>query len=122
MNNENKVMNVEMFRKAGYRVNVTHYRPLLNDLEKRILPYLPKRMKTSMIMEHSINLRDIRKENKQALIFPRGGLTSVSLEKDGELYSAAAECSADDYYRSSYGVAKCLWRISAQLKANGKSI
>jgi hypothetical protein len=122
MNSENKAMNVEMFRNAGYKIDIKHFRPLFNDMEKKIIPYLPKRMQNQMVQDHAIDLKTIRQENKQSFIFPRGGSTTVRISKGDESYSSFAECSAEDYYRSSFGVSKCLWRITSKMKADGKNI
>lgn len=106
---------VEDFRKMGYKVAVRHLRPLLTPEIKSVVPQLKKRSLDKLLESCYRDIGVIRQYEYQEFIFPRGGVTIVSLEKDGNTVTSESKCSCEDSYNRKYGIQKCLWRIVSQL-------
>lgn len=60
-------------------------------------------------------LRYFRAIGAQADIAPNGGLTMVSLRKNGQSYSAIAECSEHDSFQNKVGINIALQRIGVKM-------
>lgn len=107
---------IEDFRKMGYRVTVNHLRPLLLPEVKRLISDLKKRGVDRLLRSNYRDIGQIRQYTYQQYIFPRGGQTKVSIEKDGQTLHSISECSSQDSYNRKYGIQKCLWRIVSLLR------
>ncbi len=113
--NQSNPPSVEAFRRLGYKVKVRHLRPLLMPDVAAIIPQLNKRTAEKYLRENEKDLGIIRAYDYQQYIYPRGGQTIVSVERNGQEFTSSSRCSILDGDNRSFGIQKCLWRIVSEM-------
>lgn len=91
-------------RRNGFKVRVGHYRISYED--GKFLGTMPKKLKEEMWEDSLVLDSDYADKG----YFPRGGRTSVELEKDGKTSFGISECSFLDNYNKKVGVEIALRR------------
>ncbi len=103
---------VERFRQAGFKVSVTHVRPVLKSQIAELIPHLPPKMVKKILKDNERPLGAIRVDCVQGMIWPRGGRTTVKVEKEGMgQFIAHSACSIDDGYNRTTGIKICLGKL-----------
>lgn len=105
------------FKDKGFKVYINHERPvILDDQCGRFIPFLPAKQLDRFLRENLMSLKEIKVSRLQDRIFPRGGVTTLKLERDGHLvYETKSVCSAKDIFSRKVGIMKCLYRASSIL-------
>lgn len=95
---------VASLRQSGCKVRVSHFR-------------LVKANNTTDLMATNLmSMREIKENNLQNFILPKGGLTKVEItDLNNKNYEVTAKCNPIDSYNRKIAVKICLGRIEKQM-------
>lgn len=113
---------IQSLRKNGFNVKTTHFR-YSNDQFRQLqnVELFAGGVKVCLVKDTPLNLSDLAEILKitpqpkhefknPAEIFPKGGFTTIVLEKDGKKSYGHANCSLEDSFRRGTGIAIALGR------------
>jgi hypothetical protein len=111
---------INKLKTDGFKVTVKHYRFIVEDEMKEIAPLLPRKTAERILARYKVDMKEIRERSMQKYIYPYGGETYISVERDGALpITVNSICSIEDTFNRKLGLKRCIYQIVGELNKIG---
>ena len=113
-------MNTQQYIKSlkdnGFKVTIKHYRYAFDQNIASIIPFLPNKTCERFAVDYLTDLKELRVKGRQNMIYPKGGLTPLSIQRAGSPVYTSSDCSIKDQFQRSLGLRRCIYKMIGKLE------